>query len=101
MILRRYGRMITRPQIWVKGCVLATSFLPLTLWFPTATQALSSGDITIEAITPFAPIDDAQCAQGPEATYLQVNITNDRSTPVSGVGVNFTGVNPPHDFSGL
>ena len=60
------------------GSILLALVSCVCLLGARAARALSSGDVTISAITPFAAIDSNNCAggDGPHAMFLQVNVTN-------------------------
>ncbi len=73
--------------------LLVLAAIPPGLCGSSAAHALSPGDVTITAITPFAAVDSNNCAggSGPQAMYLQVDVTNNTAGTLAGLFATLNG----------
>jgi hypothetical protein len=61
---------------------------------PRDAEAVSPGDVTITAVTPWAAVDSNNCAggSGAHAMYLQVNVANATAGTLSGLSATLNGI---------
>jgi trimeric autotransporter adhesin len=86
---RRNGTAVSRPNQSIYKLLLALGIAPLCIFLPTPAHAVTSAQVQITAVTPFALVDSNNaCTQGPTAMYVQVNVKNTSLTPLTNLSAN-------------
>jgi uncharacterized repeat protein (TIGR01451 family) len=86
---QRHRAFAAWPNLSAYRLLLALGIAPLCILLPTAAHAVTSGQVQVTAITPFAAIDSNNaCTEGPTAMYVQVNVKNTSSTTLTNLSAN-------------
>jgi trimeric autotransporter adhesin len=86
---QRHGTAASWPNQSIYKLLLAFGIAPLCIFVPTTAHAVTSAQVQITAVTPFALVDSNNaCTQGPTAMYVQVNVKNTSLTTLTNLSAN-------------